>query len=103
MAVSKKKNTKRVQWDRFHDKLREEIPSVVAFWDSYEEFREVRFKTRNDGTILAVAKGYSADGGLVVCFATGYDVVTALMALDGSIQAGAWREDKPWSSNGKET
>lgn len=101
MAKEKRKDTKRLQWDRFHAQVREEIPSVVAFWDSIEEFREIRIKARDDGTVLAIAKGYSSDGGLVVSFATGYDVITALMALDGSIQSGSWRLDKPWSNNGE--
>jgi hypothetical protein len=98
----KRKDSKQVVWNRFHSQVKGSIPTVVAWFDDRDEFRELRLKARDDGTILAVAKGYGSDGGLVVSFAVGYDVVTALMALDGVLQSGAWRLDKPWRSNGRD-
>lgn len=95
------KGTKQAQWSRFHGKVKGEIPTVVGWFDDRDDFRELRLKARDDGTILAVAKGYDSNGGMVVSFGVGYDVVTSLMALDGVIQSGAWRVDKPWPANGK--
>jgi hypothetical protein len=54
------------------------------------------FKTRPDGTVLAVAKGYGTDGGPTVCFGVGYDMVLCLMALESTIAGNHWKEDKPW-------
>ncbi len=62
-----------------------------------EDVVVIRLKARDDGTILAIIKGYDDSGGPVVAFGVGYDMVLALMAADSTIQGGFWKVDKPWT------
>lgn len=73
-----------------------ELPHLASFLADEEDFLELRFKLRDDSTTLAIAKGFDGSGGPVVCFAQGYGVIGALMAIDAAIQGNNWREDKPW-------
>lgn len=84
------------KWTALVADIKRATPSVLAFLLDPNEFTEVRFKVRDDGTVLAIAKGLDSSGGPVVCFGVGYDFVLALMALDASIQGDNWRVDKPW-------
>jgi len=85
------------RWLAFEAELRRWVPHAAAWLSSVEEFRELRFKARDDGTVLAIAKGYGSDGGPTVCFGVGYDVITAFMQLDKTVQGGHWKFDKPWA------
>lgn len=96
MATKKKQKGKAQEWADFDGVLREYVPNLRAWWGEAEEFGELRLKFRLDSTYLAIAKGYDSSGGPVVAFGVGYDVVTALMAIDSTIQGGHWRVDKPW-------
>lgn len=101
MSHKKKKNSKVEQWIRFDGALGEYLPHVQAWWGDPEAFLKLQVNAREDGTCLAIAKGYSSDGTPVVCFGSGYGVAGALMALDATLQGGRWRPDKPWPASGK--
>lgn len=96
MGTKSKKKSEVEKWVSFDGRVADGLPSLASWWSDEESFREVRVKLQMDGTVLAIAKGYSGDGGLVVCFGAGYGVTGALMGLDRSIQGGNWKEDKPW-------
>jgi len=84
-----------------HYAVQDMAPQVYAWWNRAEDFGELRFKARDDGSVLAVAKGYDSDGSPVVAFGTGYDVVSALKGLEGAVARGGWRPDRPWTSGDK--
>ena len=96
MPRKKQNNAAAQRWVEMDKRLRMELPQVSSWWHDAESFGELRLKARDDGTVLAIAKGYDSAGGPVVAFGVGYDVVLALMALDGTIAGGHWRKDKPW-------
>lgn len=96
MPTRKTKNSQVDRWVRLSDQIKKEVPQVSSWLFSTTDFVEVRFKARDDGTVLGIAKGYDSSGGPIVCFGVGYDVVLALMALDATIAGGHWRVDKPW-------
>lgn len=87
------------RWVELDKKLSTEIPHLTAWWLAIESFVELRLKARDDGTVLAIAKGFSSDGGPVVCFGVGYDCVLALMSIDQSIAGDNWKFDKPWQES----
>lgn len=101
MGTNRKQVGKQAVWAAFVDQIHAVIPHASSWWGEEDGFRELRLKRRDDGSTLAIAKGYGPDGGEVVCFGSGYGVVGALMAIDAAIQGGAWRVDKPWSDKGK--
>lgn len=97
MATTSKGKRPVDRWVQLADSVRAQVPHLGAWLDEEEEFAELRLKRRDDGTTLAIAKGYGPDGGPIVCFGSGYGVWGALMAIDATIQGGRWRVDKPWS------
>lgn len=96
-----KKNRKQTAWADIEDALRKDLGPLVAWWADVEDFRELRFKAKDDGTILVIAKGFGSDGTPMVCFGVGYDMVTALMGINATIQGNKWRIDKPWQPSKK--
>lgn len=90
-----------VRYNRLHDGVAELTPSLYAFLNDVEEFSELRVKARDDGSVLAIAKGYDSSGGPIVSFGVGYDAIGALLGIDGTIQAGKWKVDKPWDGGTK--
>lgn len=84
------------RWQVHVSYSKEFFPHVSAWLFDSDRFRGLSFKPKVDGMVIAVAKGYFADGGESVCFGSGYDVVLALMSLDAAIQGGNWRIDTPW-------
>lgn len=88
------------RWVTLEEYIRLGVPHVSAFWNNPTDFHSVRIMARDDGTCLAIAKAYGADGAPMVAFGSGYGVVAALMALDTCIQGGRWREEKPWPGEG---
>jgi hypothetical protein len=102
MSKKKSKDSLVDRWLAFNERLEQEIPHLSACWSDFDEFREIRIMVKPDATVLGMVKGYGSDGGLTICFGTGYGVVATLMALDSSIQGGNWKVDKPWDArNGK--
>lgn len=83
-------------WAHLSGEMRKCAPHLAAWYTDNSDFTELRLKARDDGTILAIAKGFGPDGGKVVCFGTGYGVEAALLAINLTIQGGHWRKDKPW-------
>lgn len=100
MPTSNSHNSRMQQWVELSEQLQSRLSHAFSFWSDAEGFAELRVKAREDGTILAIAKGFDAAGGPVVCFGSGFDVSSCLMALDASIQGNNWRIDKPWSESG---
>ena len=96
MPTRKKSNASVDRWNEIVRFLRGNIPHLWSALAAADDFIELRLKSRDDGTVLAIMKSYDADGGPVVCFGVGYDPVLALMAIDATIQGGHWRTDKPW-------
>jgi hypothetical protein len=84
------------RWSQLAEEIRVRLPHLSSFLGDEQGFLEIRLKSRDDGTILGIAKGYNHEGMPIVCFGVGYDAVLALMALDATIQGDGWREDKPW-------
>lgn len=62
---------------------------------STDDFRELRIYVRGFADYLAVLKGYDSDGKSVICFASGTDAISCLLAAEGVLGEGKWREDKP--------
>lgn len=89
------------RWVALSDSLSRYAPHLSGWLATEDEVREIRFKWRDDGTCLAIAKGYGSDGGETVCFGAGYGFSGAVLAVDRSIQGGNWRADKPWPGKGK--
>ena len=82
--------------------LSDSLPRTSAWFTDETDFRELRLKLLQDGSTMAIAKGYGSDGGEVVAFGVGYGVVGALMAIEGTIAGSHWKQDIPWSgSSGK--
>lgn len=73
------------------------VPQLAAVLTDPEDFRAIHLKRQPDGGILAVLKAYGPDGGEVVCFGSGYGVVGAFMSINGTVTAGRWRVDEPYS------
>jgi len=83
-----------------HNLLWEKMPHLYAVMaTNKEDFVSLTLKAREDG-VLAVVNRVSFDGAREVCFGTGYDAISALVAVDKTIQAGSWRPDKPWKAQG---
>ncbi len=96
MPAVKSRVTESERWVSLADQFRSDFPHLGSWCFRPDEFSELRIKVRDDGTTLGIAKGYGSDGGPIVCFGVGYDIMLCLMALDASIAGGYWREDKPW-------
>lgn len=96
MGTRKKKDNNQTRWLRIAGFVGDELPNLASWLGEEEEFIELRIKARDDGSTLAIAKGYNGSGAPVVCFGVAYGPYLALMAIDSSIQGGNWREDKPW-------
>lgn len=92
------KNTAVTRWTKSRKEVSQVFPQLSAWWEQIDDFRELRIKARDDGSIIVIAKGYGPDGGPVVAFGTGHDVIFALMSIEGTISAGHWRFDKPWTA-----
>lgn len=95
-----RKSSHQERWQDLEDTLKRNVPHVAAVLGRETEFVELRFKARDDGTILSLVKAYDPAGAPVIAFGAGYTVALSLMALDATVNGGNWREDKPWSGNG---
>jgi len=84
-----------------HYAIQEVAPQVYAWLNRPEDFGELRFKAREDGSVLAIAKGYDGAGSPVVAFGSGYDVVSCLKGLEGAFARNGWRPDRPWDGDRK--
>lgn len=88
-------------WVEFNEEFTARVPHLAAWFGDTLAFVELRLMARDDGTTLAVAKGYDSDGGPVVCFGVGYGLVAAVMAIDATMNGGRWRVDTPWEAKKK--
>jgi len=84
----------------WHYAWQEGVPQVYHALVDGDRLCDLRVKVRDDGTWIAIGKGYGNDGGPVVAFGSGYDALSALQGLEGALAANKWRVDKPWSPNG---
>jgi hypothetical protein len=64
-----------------------------------EDFTSLLIKHRGPMDWIVVAKKTGDDGGPLVCFGTGFDLVGALLGLEGTLASDRWRVDAPY--NGK--
>lgn len=96
------KETPAEQWTRLEKQFSGAFSHLMSWVGDSDSFKEIRVMARDDGTCLAIAKGYGPDGGPVVCFGNGYGLVASLMAIDRTIQGGHWRVDKPWDGSRKQ-
>ena len=94
MPTKNRGKSKGEQLQHISKQFEEWLPHLYAWLNNESDFREVRSMARDDGSTLAIAKGYDAEGAPVVAFGVGYGVVASFMALDATIHAGAWRVDK---------
>lgn len=100
MPKSNTGNNAAAVWTGFNEDFKRVIPQLLSWSDDATEFRELRIKLMEDGTYLAIAKGYGDDGGEVICFGGGYGVPGAMLAINATITGGKWRVDKPWKKGG---
>lgn len=96
MATKRKKGGITQRYTALGEALRVGVPQFFSWSEDVEEFISISLKMRSDGTVLAVAKGYGADGTEMVCFGSGYGVAGALVAIDSTIAGAYWKVDKPW-------
>jgi len=54
-------------------------------------------RQRGEMDFVAVLKRVGPDGDAEVCFSAGYDYIGCLLALEGTLAAGRWRVDRPYS------
>lgn len=101
MATNKRKRSGASKWTELSGTLQACVPHLQGVLADEEGFIELRLKMRDDMTVLAVLKRYGPDGGPMVCFGSGYGVSGALMAIDGTVNAGDWRVDRPWADRKK--
>jgi hypothetical protein len=57
----------------------------------------LNLKRRGDGDWIAVLRRVGDDGAPQVAFGTGFDLIGALLSLEGTVGAARWKEDKPWN------
>jgi hypothetical protein len=96
VPTKKQQNRQIDRWTSSVKYLQGKMPHLMSFLLDNDDFSELRIKARDDGSVLAIAKGYDDAGSPVVSFGVGYDAILALMAIDQTIQGGHWRIDKPW-------
>lgn len=96
MPSKNSNHTYKERWTAVYTLFSRELGQLSSWWDNPNDFREIRIKARDDGTVLAIAKGYDADGTPIVCFGVGYDVLMSLVAINATITGGNWRVDTPW-------
>jgi hypothetical protein len=81
-----------------HTALAETVPQVYSWLVDTTDFRELRIYVRDDGSHLGILKGLDGDGGPILCFGSGHDVVSCFLGLEGSVARNSWKVDKPWGS-----
>lgn len=101
MARKLKNTTLAERWVGLGEDIRGRVPHLNGVLVDEESFIEIRVKVRPDGTCLAILKRFGADGTPMVCFGSGYGVIGAFIAIDGTVQAGNWKVEKPWPEAGK--
>lgn len=84
-----------------HRAIEERLDALYAVLIDAPSFLELRVKARDDGTCYALVKRTGPDGAPLVAFGSGYDALSALDGLEGTVHAGNWRTDKPYV-NGNE-
>lgn len=80
-----------------HELFQEHFEQLYRWLTVSGDAVELRVKVRDDGTWIAIAKGFGDDGGPIVCFGSGYDALSAVQGVEGAIRANKWRPDKPWA------
>lgn len=84
---------------QLNDALAVALPLVKRWLVDRESFREVRIYVRPDGDYLGVLKGYNGEGTPVICFGSGFDVVSCFIGLEMAVNGDRWRKDKPYGSD----
>lgn len=60
------------------------------------DFLSLTLRQRGPSDFVCVLKRVGADGAPEVCFSNGFDFVSALLALEGTVAANRWRVDVPY-------
>lgn len=95
--ASRKGSASDTPYHRLYRALGGTLPQLGAFLvRENPDMVSLTLKQRGVGDWLAVLKAFDADGGPIVCFGTGFDVVGCLLGLEGALAANRWRVDKPW-------
>jgi hypothetical protein len=102
VASKNKKSSGQEAWARLDDTLSTTAPQLYSVLRDEEDFISLRLLLRDDRTVLAVLKKYGSDGGKLVCFGSGYGVSGALIAVNSTIAANAWKVDKPYKVSGSQ-
>lgn len=97
MVTKKRFENNADRWLHVDEALRDALPQLMSVLGSEDQFISLHIKLKEDRTTLGVLKRYGPDGGPTVCFGSGYGVSGCFVALEGSVAAGSWRPDKPWS------
>lgn len=61
--------------------------------NNVEDFHQLRVYNRGGGDILGVLKRFGPSGDIEVVFGSGWDLASALLAVDKAASAGRWRVD----------
>lgn len=80
--------------DRTLSKYCSNLYALVAH--DWGDASQVTFKHQGENVWLVVVKRYGDDGAPQVLFATAYDFVGAVLAVNAAIASGSWKPDKPW-------
>lgn len=97
----KKKVGKQEQWIALDKNLSEALPNIMSTLGNEDDFDRLLIKNRPEGGYLAVLKCNGPDGGVLVCFGSGYGTSACLLGLEAAIQGNNFRPDRPWPNKGK--
>lgn len=76
-----------------------QLYSIIAR-DS-EDFLSLSIRQRGLQDFVAVLKRVGSDGQAEVIFSNGFDFVSCLLSMEGSVAAGRWKVDVPWDERSK--
>ena len=84
---------------RVHGVLKGAMPQFSSLClDGDDDFVSCTIRHRAAGDYVAVIKALDGDGGPVVCFGNGFDLVSALLGIEGTLAADRWQADKPFKA-----
>lgn len=101
MSKANKRMTEAERFVALDAAFQQLLPAFYGVLCDEENFTSFLVKAKPDGTVISVVKQFGGDGGPMVVFGTGYGAIGALMGVEASIRADAWRPDTPWKGSGK--
>lgn len=99
-AKKDRNNGRTVKFEQLYEGLANSMPGLgrLLLVGPTTEL-SIQVKQRAEYDWLVVVKMAKGGEGPVVLFGVGVGPVEAMLHADGQVQAGRWREDKPWEGN----